>query len=241
MDPNIKPRLSPVKEITQKDENEYQEHPAPESDDDGVEIPETKAEVTEIKADVMETNEDVSEIKADVTETKAEVTEIEADVTETKAEVTEIEAEVTETEIVDQGFTKIEVSEVNAEPEPKLDIIKTVSAPLPDISIEMVHAIFSELQGEDWIRNIGLTNLDRKLITAIDPVTMNSNLLYKIIDLLSLEKCLTRKEGFRNRVTIERSDKVLVAMSINTDYIMVVFTKPDVQFGMVLYQLDKTA
>jgi len=227
MDPNIKPRLSPVKEITQKDENEYQEHPAPESDDDGVEIPETKAEVTEIKADV--------------TETKAEVTEIEADVTETKAEVTEIEAEVTETEIVDQGFTKIEVSEVNAEPEPKLDIIKTVSAPLPDISIEMVHAIFSELQGEDWIRNIGLTNLDRKLITAIDPVTMNSNLLYKIIDLLSLEKCLTRKEGFRNRVTIERSDKVLVAMSINTDYIMVVFTKPDVQFGMVLYQLDKTA
>ncbi len=213
MDPNIKTRLSPVKEITQKDETEYQEHPAPESDDDGVEIPENKTEVTEIKADV----------------------------TETKAEVTKIEAEVTGTEIVDQGFTKREESEVTAEPEPKPETVETISAPSPDISIEMVHAIFSELQSEDWIRNIGLTNLDGKLITAIDPGTMNSILLNKIIDLLSLEECLTRKEGFRNRVILELSDKVLVAMSINTDYIMVVFTKPNVQFGMVLYQLDRMA
>ncbi len=227
MDPNIKTRLSPVKEITQKDETEYQEHPAPESDDDGVEIPENKTEVTEIKADVSET--------------KAEVTETKLDVTETIEDVTEIEAEVTETEIVDQGFTKREESEVTAEPEPKPETVEIISAPLPDISIEMVHAIFSELQSEDWIRNIGLTSLDGKLITAIDPGTMNSILLNKIIDLLSLEECLTRKEGFRNRVILELSDKVLVAMSINTDYIMVVFTKPNVQFGMVLYQLDRMA
>ncbi|MCG7849606.1 MAG: hypothetical protein MIO93_10570, partial [ANME-2 cluster archaeon] len=204
-------------------------------------VTETIEDISEIKADVTETIEEVTEIKADVTETIEDVSEIKADVTETIEEVTEIEAEVTETEIVDQGFTKIEVSEVTAEPEPKPETVETISAQLPDISIEMVHAIFSELQSEDWIRNIGLTNYDGKLITAIDPVTMNSNLLHKIIDLLSLEECLTRKEGFRNRVTIELSDKVLVAMSINTDYIMVVFTKPDVQFGMVLYQLDKTA
>ncbi|MCG7850056.1 MAG: hypothetical protein MIO93_12895, partial [ANME-2 cluster archaeon] len=83
MDPNIKPRLSPVKEITQKDETEDQEHPAPESGDDGVEIPETKADVSEIKADVTETIEVVTEIKADVTETIEDISEIKADVTET--------------------------------------------------------------------------------------------------------------------------------------------------------------
>ena len=142
---------------------------------------------------------------------------------------------------MDQGFTKREESEVTAEPEPKPETVETTSVPSPDISVEMVYAIFSELQSEDWIHNIGLTNLDGKLITAIDPETMNSILLHKIIDLLSLEECLTRKEGFRNRVILELSDKVLVAMSINTDYIMVVFTKPNVQFGIVLYQLDKTA
>ena len=88
---------------------------------------------------------------------------------------------------------------------------------------------------------MGFTNIEGIHITAIDPGIMNSNLLHKIIDLLSLEECLTRKEGFRNRISIELSDKVLVAMSINTDYMMVVFTKPNVQFGMVLYQLDRMA
>ncbi|MDF1532745.1 MAG: hypothetical protein P1P72_10595 [ANME-2 cluster archaeon] len=200
-------------------------------------VTKTKAEVTEIKADVSETKADVSETKADVTKTKAEVTEIKSDVSETKAEVTKIRAEVTEikagvkgTKIVDQGFTQ------RAE-----NNVETILAPLPDISIEMVHAIFSALQSEDRISNIGLIDINGKLITAIDPGTMNSNLMIKIIDMLSLEECLTQKEGFRNRVSIELSDKVLVAMPISTDHIMVVFTRPDVQFGMVFHQLDRTA
>jgi len=207
-------------------------------------VTETKAKVTEIKADVTETKAevteikaDVSETKADVTKTKAEVTEIKSDVSETKAEVTKIRAEVAEikarvkgTKIVDQGFTQ------RAE-----NNVETILAPLPDISIEMVHAIFSALQSEDKISNIGLIDINGKLITAIDPGTMNSNLMIKIIDMLSLEECLTQKGGFRNRVSIELSDKVLVAMPISTDHIMVVFTRPDVQFGMVFHQLDRTA
>ncbi|MCL7413990.1 MAG: hypothetical protein M8353_10325 [ANME-2 cluster archaeon] len=199
MDPNIKPRLSPVKEITQKNGTKHQEPPATESVDDEIEVPKTNAEVEKIKT------------------------------------------EVTETEIMNQGFTKRTDIEVMTESETKPQTVETISVSLPSSSIEMIHAIFTEIITEDWIRNIGLVNHDGNLITAINPKTLDQNLLQKIIDMLNLEKNLSYKEGFRNRISIELSDKVLVAMSINIEYIMVVFTKSNIQFGMVLYQLDRIA
>lgn len=196
-DPNIKPRLSPVKDISPKDETESQEHQAPESPKEDVEVPKTELE--------------------------------------TQA--------ASETEVVNQGLLEKTEPEVTAEPEPKTEYetTKTTSSPLPEITIEMVHAIFSELSNEDWVRNIGLTTNYGALISAIKPETMDSTLLKKISDMLSFEENVAQKEGFRNRVSIELSDKNLVAMSINSNYIMVVFTDPDVKFGLVLYQLDRTA
>ena len=59
--------------------------------------------------------------------------------------------------------------------------------------------------------------------------------------MLCFEETSTQKEGFRNRVSIELSDKLMVALSIDHEYILTVFTVPDVQFGIVLYQLNRTA
>ena len=49
------------------------------------------------------------------------------------------------------------------------------------------------------------------------------------------------KHGFMNRVTIELSDKQLMGILIDSNYVLFVFTKTDIQFGMVLYEITKTA
>ena len=47
-------------------------------------------------------------------------------------------------------------------------------------------------------------------------------------------------QGFINRVTIELSDKQLMGILIDSDYILFVFTKTDIKFGMVLYEITKS-
>ncbi|MCL7415931.1 MAG: hypothetical protein M8349_07750 [ANME-2 cluster archaeon] len=169
-DPNIKPRLSPVKEITQKD---VIEPPTPEITSETVPAPETKTEVP-------------------------------------------------------------------TPPEPEVAIQTTVE-PLPDITIEMLYTIFTELSNEDWVRSVCLTTHDGTLITASEPEFMEQNMLKKICGMITLEESMSPQKGFRNRISLELSDKLLVAMSIDENYNIIMLTKPDVQFGMVLYELNKTA
>ncbi|MDF1558454.1 MAG: hypothetical protein P1P80_09840 [ANME-2 cluster archaeon] len=169
-DPNIKPRLSPVKEITQKD---LIEPPVPEITSETVPAPETKTDVL-------------------------------------------------------------------APPELAVAAQTTIE-PLPDNTIEMLHTIFTELSNEDWVRSVGLTTHDGTLITASEPEFMEQNILKKISGMITLEENMSPHKGFRNRISLELSDKLLVAMSIDEKYNIIFLTKPDVQFGMVLYELNKTA
>jgi argininosuccinate synthase len=79
------------------------------------------------------------------------------------------------------------------------------------------------------------------LISASKPDSIDKTAFNKISNMLCFEETSTQKEGFRNRVSIELSDKLMVALSIDHEYILTVFTVPDVQFGIVLYQLNRTA
>jgi len=110
-----------------------------------------------------------------------------------------------------------------------------------DITLDMINTIFEELSNEDWITNVGLVTKDGTLISASKPDSMDKTAFNKISNMLCFEETLTKKEGFRNRVSIELSDKLMVALSIDHEYILTVFTVPDVQFGIVLYQLNRTA
>lgn len=178
-DPNIKPRLSPIRDITKN-----------------------------------------SDIESPKTETKEDIQSKEG-----------MGPDSTDQKIVE---AKTEAEEIPEEEDATFE-------ELPDITIEMLHAIFTDLSHEDWVTNVGLTTNTGKLVTADDPDSLNSTFTKKICDMLNFEKSLSNKEGFRNRVSLELSDKLLVAMSIDSEYILIVFTKPDVKFGIVLYQLNRTA
>lgn len=110
-----------------------------------------------------------------------------------------------------------------------------------DITLDMINTIFEELSNEDWITNVGLVTKDGTLISASKPDSMDKTVLNKICNMLCFEQTATKKEGFRNRISIELPDKLMVALCIDHEYILVVFTVPNVQFGIVLYQFNKTA
>lgn len=110
---------------------------------------------------------------------------------------------------------------------------------LSDISKEMVQLIISEISEEDWILNVGLTTKMGTIVAAHDPDSLDDYIRKRIYDMLSYEGL--QKHGFMNRVTIELSDKQLMGILIDGDYILFVFTKTDIQFGMVLYEITKTA
>lgn len=110
-----------------------------------------------------------------------------------------------------------------------------------DITLDMINTVFEELSNEDWIINVGLATKDGTLISAIKPDSMDKSVLKKMCDMLSSEETSPKKEGFRNRVSIEHPDKLLVALCIGNKYNLTIFAVPDVQFGIVLYQLNRTA
>ena len=103
----------------------------------------------------------------------------------------------------------------------------------------MVQLIISEMSEEDWILNVGLTTKKGTIIAAHDPDYLDDYIRKRIYEMLSYGGL--EKHGFMNRVTIELSDKHLMGILIDSDYILFVFTKTDIQFGMVLYEITKTA
>ena len=127
--------------------------------------------------------------------------------------------------------------EIEDQTEPDEKIVDQI----PDITMDMINTIFEEFSNEDWLNNLGLTTKDGTLITASEPDSMDLTALKKISDMLCFEKKSQKKEGFRNRVSIELPDKLIVALYIDNEYNLTAFTVPDVQFGIVLYQLNKIA
>ncbi len=134
---------------------------------------------------------------------------------------------------------------------PRLSVVKDINGIkeelkadetiVDDITIDMINTIFEELSNEDWIINVGLATKDGTLISATNPDSMDKSTIKKICDMLCSEETSPEKEGFRNRISIGHSDKLLVALCIDHKYNLSIFTLPDVQFGIVLYQLNRTA
>jgi predicted regulator of Ras-like GTPase activity (Roadblock/LC7/MglB family) len=110
---------------------------------------------------------------------------------------------------------------------------------LSEMSKEMVQLIISEMSKEDWILNVGVTTKKGTIIAAHDPDSLDDYIRKRIYDMLSYEGL--EKHGFMNRVTIELSDKQLMGILIDSNYVLFVFTKTNIQFGMVLYEITKTA
>ena len=139
----------------------------------------------------------------------------------------------------EEGAQEPDISHVaNAGTQEELKADETI---LDDITVDMINTVFEELSNEDWIINVGLATKDGTLISAIKPDSMDKSVLKKMCDMLSSEETSPKKEGFRNRVSIEHPDKLLVALCIGNKYNLTIFAVPDVQFGIVLYQLNRTA
>jgi hypothetical protein len=133
------------------------------------------------------------------------------------------------------------IEETKPEIEEEIKPDENIVDQIPDITLDMINTIFEEFSNEDWLTNVGLTNKDGTLITASKPDSIDLTALKKISDMLCFEKSSPKKEGFRNRISIELSDKLIVALSMDNEYNLTAFTAPDVQFVIVLYQLNKIA
>ncbi len=126
----------------------------------------------------------------------------------------------------------------NAGTEEELKADETI---LDDITVDMINTVFEELSNEDWIINVGLATRDGTLISTTNPDSMDKSFLKNICYMLCSEETSPKKEGFRNRISIEHPDKLVVSLCIGNKYNLTVFTVPEVQFGIVLYQLNRTA
>ncbi len=60
----------------------------------------------------------------------------------------------------------------------------------------------------------------------------------KICDIFNLNQSPSEEQEFSNRITLEISNKFIVAVSINNDYILAVFSNPDQQIVKVQNELN---
>jgi hypothetical protein len=127
--------------------------------------------------------------------------------------------------------------EIKEENKPNKNLLDQIS----DNTLDMIYTIFEEFSNEDWLYNVGLTTKDGNLLAASKPDSIDLTALKKISNILRFEETSPKKKGFRNRVSIELSDKLIVALCMDYKYNLTVFTVPDVQFVIVLYHLNKIA
>lgn len=130
------------------------------------------------------------------------------------------------------------ISEFEAEHGPR-EPDDTSDEQLSEISKVMIQLIISELSEEEWVIHVDLTTKNGTVIAASDPASLDEQVRKRIYEMLNLEGA--QRLGFRNRVSIELPTKQLMALVINSDYVLITATKTDIQFGMVLYELTKAA
>ena len=105
---------------------------------------------------------------------------------------------------------------------------------LPDMTVEKIDAIFTPLSNQERIISLGLITYDGKIISACGQDFVNKKIVERLCDLLSFEENLSSRADFRNHVYLQFSDKVVMAMSVDNNYIFLILAKLDMPFGIIL-------
>lgn len=114
----------------------------------------------------------------------------------------------------------------------------TVNNSLPDALVDILQASLIDYSNEEWINYIILTEKDGRVIASSNPDSTNKSIIMKICDIFNLNQSPSEEQEFSNRITLELSDKFIVAISINNDYILAVFSNPDQQIVKVQNELN---
>jgi predicted regulator of Ras-like GTPase activity (Roadblock/LC7/MglB family) len=114
----------------------------------------------------------------------------------------------------------------------------TVNNSLPDALVDILQASLIDYSNEEWINYIILTEKDGRVIASSNPDSTNKSIIMKICDIFNLNQSPSEEQEFSNRITLELSDKFIVAVSINNDYILAVFSNPDQQIVKVQNELN---
>lgn len=114
----------------------------------------------------------------------------------------------------------------------------TVNNSLPDALVDILQASLIDYSNEEWINYIILTEKDGRVIASSNPDSTNKSIIMKICDIFNLNQSPSEEQEFSNRITLELSNKFIVAVSINNDYILAVFSNPDQQIVKVQNELN---
>jgi len=114
----------------------------------------------------------------------------------------------------------------------------TINNSLPDALIDILRASLIDYSNKEWINYIILTEKDGRVIASSDPDSTNKSIIMKICDIFNLNQSPSEEQEFSNRITLEISNKFIVAISINDDYILAVFSNPDQQIVKVQNELN---
>ncbi|MEA3295257.1 MAG: hypothetical protein U9P81_09885 [Euryarchaeota archaeon] len=114
----------------------------------------------------------------------------------------------------------------------------TLNNSLPDALIDILQASLIGYSNEEWINYIILTEKDGRVIASSDPDSTNKSIIMKICDIFNLNQSPSEEQEFSNRITLELSNKFIVAVSINNDCILTVFSNPDQQILKVQNELN---
>lgn len=114
----------------------------------------------------------------------------------------------------------------------------TLNNSLPDALIDILRASLIDYSNKEWINYIILTEKDGRVIASSDPDSTNKSIIMKICDIFNLNQSPSEEQEFSNRITLEISNKFIVAISINNDYILAVFSNPDQQIVKVQNELN---
>ncbi|MCK5216558.1 MAG: hypothetical protein KAJ93_02155 [Methanosarcinales archaeon] len=114
----------------------------------------------------------------------------------------------------------------------------TLNNSLPDALVDILQASLKDYSNEEWINYIVLTEKDGRVIASSDPDLTNKSIIMKICDIFNLNQSTSEEQEFSNRITLELSNKSIVAVSINDDYILAIFSNPDQQIVKVQNELN---
>ena len=115
---------------------------------------------------------------------------------------------------------------------------ETPNNQLPDTIITMIRTILADSSNEEWINYIVLTGKYGKVIASSDPDFTNKTIIMKLYDIFNLKECISEDQEFQNRITLELSNTIIVAVGINNDYMLTVYSNPDQQIEKIPDKLD---
>ena len=115
---------------------------------------------------------------------------------------------------------------------------ETLNNQLPDTLITRIRTILADSSNEEWINYIVMTGKDGRVIASSDPGLTNKTIIMKIYDIFNLKECISEDQEFQNRITLELYNKIIVAVGINNDYMLTVYSNPGQQIEKIPDELD---